>query len=222
MVAHTAEATLLVNTHCPHCAAVADALLRLLKAGKLARLEVINLDQRSAPAQAQGVRSVPWLKLGPFELIGARNFHELEDWAEHAAAGSGWPDYLLTLLAEQRLPQVVALLRDQPQHLGALLDRMADAQLEMGARIGISAVVEEFAETPALRACVPQLIELTLSAHPQTRADACHFLGLAGDPTAAAAVRRLLQDESEDVREIAVETLAVLDGSDDLEESTGC
>lgn len=222
MVADAADATLLIRSSCPHCASVAEALLRLTKMGKLGRLELINLDSRPEPAQALGVRSVPWLKLGPFELIGARGFHELEDWAAHAAAGSGWPDYLLALLAEQQLPKAVALLRDQPQHLGDLLDRMADTQLEMGARIGISAVVEEFAETPALRGCVPQLIELTLSAEPQTRADACHFLGLAGDPTAAPAVRRLLQDESDDVREIAVETLAVLDGSDDLAESTGC
>ncbi|NBC46993.1 MAG: HEAT repeat domain-containing protein [Gammaproteobacteria bacterium] len=222
MVDDAADATLLIRTSCPHCASVAEAVLRLTKMGKLGRLELINLDLRPEPAQALGARSVPWLKLGRFELVGARSFHELEDWAEHAAAGSGWPEYLLALLSEQQLTRVIALLREHPQHLSDLLDRMTDEQLEMGARIGISAVVEELAETPALRACVPQLIELTLSAYPQTRADACHFLGLAGDPTAAAAVRRLLQDESEDVREIAVETLAVLDGSDDLEESTGC
>jgi HEAT repeat protein len=56
----------------------------------------------------------------------------------------------------------------------------------------------------------PQLEQLTLSDSAQTRADACHFLGLAGDPRAIPAVRRLLDDEQHDVREIAVETLALL------------
>lgn len=218
MVTHPADATLLIRNGCPHCGSVADAVLRLTKAGKLARLEVVNLDQRPEPAQAFGVRSVPWLKLGPFELIGARGLHELEDWADHAAAGTGWPEYLIELLSEQQLPRVVSLLQAEPQYLGALLDRMADEQLDMGVRIAISAVVEDLAATPALKACVPQLIELTLSAHPQTRADACHFLGLAGDASAAPAVRRLLQDEHDDVREIALETLAILDDTDGSQE----
>jgi len=218
MVAHPADATLLIRSRCPHCGSVAEALLRLTKSGKLARLEIVNLDQRPEPAQLLGARSVPWLKLGPFELIGARGLHELEHWADHAAAGTGWPDYLIELLSEQQLPRVVGLLKAEPQYLGALLDRMADEQLEMGARIAISAAVEDLAATPALKACVPQLVELTLSAHPQTRADACHFLGLAGDPSATPAVRRLLQDEHEDVREIALETLAILDDAEPPEE----
>lgn len=218
MTTPTTDATLLIRTRCPHCAAVAESLLRLSKRGQVARLEIINLDQRPEQGQTRGVRSVPWLQLGPFELVGAHGFDELQAWADHAAAGTGWIDYLLYLLSQHQLPQVVARLQAEPHQLRALLDRMADEQLEMGARIGISAVVEELADTELLRACVPQLSELTLSPSPQIRADACHFLGLAGDPQAAAAVRRLLGDEQEDVREIAVETLAVLDGGTDAQE----
>lgn len=215
MIPNAAEATLLIRQACPHCPGVADALLRLTKAAKLARLQVINLDQQPEQADALGARSVPWVKLGPFQLVGAQSYRELEAWAEHAATGGGWPDYLLYLLAQQQLGRVVELLEAGPHHLRALLERMADPHLEMSARIGISAVVEDFADTAALRDCVPQLIELTLSAHPQTRADACHFLGLAGDVSATAAVRRLLQDEQDDVREIALETLALLESSND-------
>jgi HEAT repeat protein len=80
----------------------------------------------------------------------------------------------------------------------------------MGARIGVSAVVEELAGSEPLRAALPQLEQLTLSDSPQTRADACHFLGLAGDPRAVSAARRLLDDDQPDVREIAMETLSML------------
>ena len=80
----------------------------------------------------------------------------------------------------------------------------------MSTRIGISAVIEELPGSAALIDVIPQLEQLTLSAMAQTRADACHFLGLSGDPRAVTAVKRLLDDEHPDVREIAVETLALL------------
>lgn len=211
MSASTTEAILLIRERCAHCAATADALLRLIKAGKLSRVEILNLDQHPQHALARQARSVPWLRLGPFELIGAHSFEELAGWAEHAAAGTGQTDYLLALLAQQQLPRVVNLVEAAPDSLMELLQALADPELDMGHRIGISAVVEALAGTPALLACVPELCELTLSAQPQTRADACHFLGLAGDPAAAPAVRRLLQDEQEDVRDIALETLALID-----------
>ena len=80
----------------------------------------------------------------------------------------------------------------------------------MATRVAISAVVEELSGTRALEAAVPDLEQLTLSELAQTRADACHFLGLSGNRQALPAVRRLLEDEHPDVREIALETLAIL------------
>jgi hypothetical protein len=214
MSTNAADATLLIRQHCPYCPAVADALLRLTKDAKLARLDVINLDSRPEQATIFGARSVPWLQLGPFRFVGAQSYRELETWADHAAAGNGWPDYLIYLLSHQQLGRATELIESEPRHLSGLIERMADADLEMSARIGISALVEDFAGAPGLRACIPQLTELTLSAYPQIRADACHFIGLAGDASALPVVQRLLGDEQEDVREIALETLAVLEGTE--------
>ena len=206
-----ADALLLISSTCPHCAAVADAMMRLVKSGRIARLEIVNLDQRPEQAQRLAVRAVPWLRLGPFELTGALGYGELEEWAEHAAAGTGLGDYAAYLLEHQQLDRVVERVRDDPRQLLQLLDLLTDDQTPMGVRIGIGAVVEELAGTKTLRQAVPLLEQLTLSALPQTRADACHYLGLAGDPGAVASVRRLLDDEQDDVREIAAETLAVLE-----------
>ena len=80
----------------------------------------------------------------------------------------------------------------------------------MGVRIGISAVFEELQGTELLADLAPALEPLTLAESAQTRADACHFLGLAGNLVAVPAVERLLDDEDAAVREIAVETLALL------------
>jgi len=205
------DALLLITGTCPHCAATAEAALRLVKEGRLGRLEVVNLDVRPERGAQLGARSVPWLRLGAFELTGGQSYKNLADWAARAAAGGGWTEYVVDLLTHRELERAVALVREHPDRLADLLALLADDELDLGLRIGISALVEELAGSATLRALVPQLEQLTLSARPQTRADACHFLGLAGDAAAGPTVRRLLDDEDAEVREIAGETLAVLD-----------
>ncbi len=211
--ADTPNALVLIGPGCPHCATVVDALVRLVKQGGLRRLEIVDAQQAPDVAQALGVRGLPWLRIGCFDFVGAMGYADIEAWASHAAAGTGWPEYDAYLLEHQRLDAVVAAVKRCPDRLRALVGLLADKDTPMGLRIGISAVVEEIAGTAPLRALVPELEELTLSGHAQVRADACHFLGLAGDHSAVPSVRRLLDDEHAEVREIASETLALL-GSD--------
>jgi thiol-disulfide isomerase/thioredoxin len=204
------DALLFITSTCPHCAATADALLRLAKEARIGRLEIISLDVHPESAAAHQVRSVPWLRLGPFELTGGQSYAELLDWAEKAGTAAGWTDYALHLLRQQQLERVVSMVREEPRRLAALLELLADDDLDLGARIGISAVVEEFTGSEVLRSLRPVLAQLTFAESAQARADACHFLGLAGESAAGPAVRRLLDDDDAEVREIAMETLALL------------
>ena len=77
----------------------------------------------------------------------------------------------------------------------------------MAARIGVGAVLEELAESGLLGPAVAPLLGLLTSETPQVRADACHYLGLTGDPGVREAVTPLLEDADAEVREIARETL---------------
>lgn len=210
------SALLYIASECPHCPVVLEGLTRLLKEGRLARLEVVNLSAEPAAGRRDGVRSVPWTRIGRFELLGALSPAELADWAAYAAAGTGRSAYFAHLLESRRLDEVVRRIQAEPGTLVDLLHLLTDADTPMGTRIGISAVMEELQGCAALRGALPELEQLTLSGAPQTRADACHFLGLAGDRRALPAVRRLLDDDQPDVREIAMETLALLG---DAEES---
>jgi HEAT repeat protein len=189
---------------------VLTGLTRLIEDGRLGTLEVVNLSAEPERARALGVRSVPWTRIGPFELIGALSPSELADWVDYAAAGSGWSAYYAHLLESRRLDEVVRRIGDCPSTLTDLLNLLTGDETSMETRIAISAVIEDLAGTPALERAVPELEQLTLSELPQTRADACHFLGLSGNRRAVPAVRRLLEDEHPDVREIALETLAML------------
>lgn len=204
-----AVALVYIGSGCPHCPAVVDGLTRLVKDGRLARLEVVNLSVVE-PAPGGVVRSVPWMRIGPFELVGSIPAAELADWAERAATGEGWAAYYAHLLEHRRLDEVERLVYERPATLIDLLDLLGDTGTPMALRIGIGALLEGLAGGPILAGAVPVLVQLTLSDLPQTRADACHYLGLAGDAQATPAVRRLLDDEQPDVREIAGETLALL------------
>lgn len=210
MTASAPDALLFIASACPHCAATADGLLRLVKEARIGRLEIVSIDVYPERAAAQQVRSVPWLRLGPFELTGGHSYAELLDWTEKTATDAGWTDYALHLLEQQQLQRVASLVREDPQRLGALLGLLAGDELDLGARIGISALVEELAGSDTLRSLRPRLEALTDAEQPRTRADACHFLGLAGEPAAGPAIRRLLGDDDAEVREIALETLAAL------------
>jgi hypothetical protein len=204
------DALLLMAPGCAHCPVVLESLGRLLKDGRLGRLEVINVAAHPEAAVAAGTRSVPWTRIGPFELDGLYGPAELAGWAGHAAAGTGLAAYLAHLLEHRQLERAVAVVRGLPGALADLLGLAGSLETPMGIRIGISAVVEELQDTPALRDALPALAGLTASPEPQVRADAAHYLGLTGSDGARQPLERLLADPDPQVREIAAESLALL------------
>ena len=195
---------------CPHCPAVLEALARLLKEGRIGRLEAVNVAAHPEAATAAGTRSVPWTRIGPFVLHGRQSPADLGRWAARAAAGTGTAEYLTLLIEERRLDDAVARIREVPEQLVDLLALAGSLELPMGIRIGVAAVVEDLRGTPALRAALPTLLALAESDAPAIRADAAHWLGLTGSAEAAAALRPLLEDPDPEVREISAESLAQL------------
>ena len=67
------DALLLMGTHCPYCPTVLQGLESLREAGIIRKLEAINIEEHPEIAQAAGVRTVPWVRIGPFELEGLRS-----------------------------------------------------------------------------------------------------------------------------------------------------
>ena len=201
------DALLLIAPGCVHCPAVLEALSGMVKSGALGRLEVVNIAVHPQHARDLGVRSAPWTRIGEFELEGAHSAEELALWARRAASPEGYRLYLSSLLENGGLEHVTRLLRKEPLRLPELVQLLDSLEIPMAARIGVGAVLEELGEEGLLGPAVEPLRELLGAEAPQIRADACHYLGLTGDPLVAEAVTPLLQDEDAEVREIARETL---------------
>jgi len=203
------DAVLYLSSHCPHCPTVLQALVELVKTGAIGRLEVINLVARPELAAA-GVRSVPWVRLGEFELGGVRGQAELADWARRAASPDGLTDYFHDQLKAGALSEVVDLVRRRPATLPALLPLIANPAASLNVRAGAGAVFEELAGSAALREVVAELGELTRHADPRVRIDACHLLSFSSTAAARPWLSACLDDVDAEVREIAAESLAAL------------
>jgi len=201
------DALLLISTHCPHCPAALQSLGDLVKRGALDRLEVVNVERRPEMAAALGVRSVPWARIGEFELAGVRPDAEWERWVQRAGRPEGMSEYLHALLKEGQLPRVLEVLAEQPERLSALLPILTNPEASINVRIGAGAVFEDFEAHPALQALIPELV--TLARHPdrRVRADACHTLSLSAEGAACPALEAALADPDAEVREIAADSL---------------
>ena len=209
--AYVPDAELLIAPGCPHCPAVLNALADLVKQGSIGRLHVINLGQHPDEADPRGARGVPWLRLGPFELVGAHRPAELAEWVERAASPEGRRAYLLEQLEAGELETVIGVCGRTPEMLPPLLDLAADLDTPFAVRIGIGAVFEDLGPRRQLTDLVEAIDRrLGHSEHVQVRADAAYFLGLTGADGARTALERLAGDVDAEVREIATESLEML------------
>lgn len=201
------DALLLLAPGCAYCPKVLEALTGLVKDGAIGALEVVNIAERPARAAELGVRSVPWIRIGPFVLEGLHSAAELRQWAELAARGEGMSEYIAQQLKDSRLAQVQRLLEHEPRWADALLPLIEDTETAITVRLGVGALIEDLADSDTLAGLTAGLGRLASHRDHRVRSDACHYLGLTGRDAAVAYLRPRLQDEDAEVREIAAESL---------------
>jgi len=210
-VAALPEALLFVTPDCPHCATVLRGLDELEKQGLVGRVTVVDAAAHLDRAAEYGVRAVPWLRLGPFTLTGAQGVAELRQWAGWANGEEGIASYVGHLLRQGEFPHAAAFVAADSRRLAPLLGVLTDSEAGIDIRLGVSALLESYADTEALRALLPRLAELSRDDDHRVRVDACHLLGLTGSPDALAPVEARLTDGNEEVREIAAEAMQRLE-----------
>jgi hypothetical protein len=213
MIAFAAsDALLFISGQCPHCPVVLAAMSELIKRGVIGQLQVINIESHPEAARARSVRSVPWMRVGPFTLTGAQSAAELAVWARRAVSADGMSEAFHDLLKQGGLAQVLELIQAEPMRLAALLPIVANPEASLNVKLGVGVVFEEYAGEPSLRALVDDLGGLTRHVDARVRADACHLLSLTQAAEALVWLRECLRDADVEVREIAAESLETLRG----------
>jgi len=198
---------MLMGSRCAYCGPMMQILTELMKAGKMTELRIVNIEKAPQLAAELGVRSVPWLQIGPFELAGSRTKQELSLWLERASSFDGVSDYLEEVLAEGNIDYARKLVERYPQALENVIDLMANPEAKINVRLGIGVIIEEMAESEPFKAVIPRLIDYLSDDDARVRGDACHYLSLTRDPAYIPHIEKLLSDESAEVREIAQDSL---------------
>jgi len=198
---------MLMGSQCTYCGPMMQMLTELMKAGHIAELRIVNIETDPELAAQLDVRSVPWLQIGPFELSGSRSKQELLLWLERVSSFDGISEYLAEVLSEGNIDYAGKLIQRYPQALENVLDLMADPDAKINVRLGVGVIIEDMAETEEFKAVIPRLIEYLSDADARIRGDACHYLSLTKDETYIPEIKKLLSDESEEVREIAQDSL---------------
>lgn len=196
-----------MGTQCTFCGPMMQMLTEFMKAGRIAELRVVNIEANPELARQYGIRSVPWLQIGPFELAGSRSKQELLLWIERASSFEGLSEYLEEVLSEGKMEYANKLIKRYPQALENVIDLMADPEAKINVRLGVGVIIEDMATSDAFKRVIPRLIEYLSNDDARIRGDACHYLSLTKDVSYVPAIKKLLSDENEEVREIAQDSL---------------
>jgi len=203
---------LLLSTHCAHCQVALQTLTAMVKQGDIAQLKVINLEQSPGMAEKMGVRSVPWIQLGDFIFEGAQSPQIIKDWIKKAGTGQGEQQYLQQSLTDGNINEVIHYIRKNPRAIEWLTGLMIDEDAKINLKLGIGVVLEEFATDAVIDYALPVLRQFLSHSDARVRADACHYLSLTGRDEYIPEIKKCLQDENAEVREIAQESLAAMTG----------
>ena len=198
---------MLMGKQCAYCGPMMQILTELMKAGELAELRIVNIEENPELARQLGVRSVPWLQLGPFELQGNRSRQEILLWLQLASNFDGMTGYLDEVLAEGNIAYAKKLIERFPQALANVIDLMADPEAKINVRLGVGVIIEDMAESEMFKSVIPRLQCYLSSDDARIRSDACHYLSLTKDSSVITDIEGLLSDKSEEVREIAQDSL---------------
>ena len=205
------DALMLLGTHCPYCPTVLKGLEELLKSGVIGKLVAVNIEQHPEFARELKVRSVPWVRIGQFELEGLRSEKELRMWAEAVHSESGIATYLDELLSTGKIDQAIRLIKNDPGSIQALLALFSNPETQLNTRIGISAIMEHLAGSDLLRRIVDDLGKLSRHDEARIRGDTAHYLGLTGSRNAVSYLQQLIHDVDRDVSAVAAESLELID-----------
>ena len=207
---YPADAILMITSQCPHCASTMASLTEMVKQGELASLEIINLEKKPEIAEKLATRSVPWVKIGWFELEGLYSQKELRKKAQQVRSEEGALAYISDELLEGRVNKGLSLVAGRHDLIQHVLSLLEDADAKINVRLGIGVVMEEYAASDWFVPYISCLAEYSRHKDERVRADVCHYLSLTENKEVVPVIQGLLADTSEAVREVAEESLEEL------------
>lgn len=204
------NATLAISSSCPHCPGMLETFSQLVKKGQLAEIQVVNISSSPDFVQQFNIRSVPWMKIGPFILTGLHTAKEINHWIGLCSSEEGIKTYFQALLSNGELDSVTQAIKYSPEIIRQLIPLISSDETNINVRLGLGAILEDLSGNNLLTAVLDDLIALLAHKNNRIRGDAAHFLSFIHSQTAIPALQQLLDDPDPELREIAAESIEAL------------
>lgn len=199
---------LLIAPTCPSCPDVVSTCNRVALAAPQLQLRII--DAQYFKEMTGSVRSVPTVIIDHMRtVVGPLHEQQLLEILNERGQPSYFKKSLASMIAAGRMDEAIPLIVSETG-LSALAELMVDGAMQE--RMGLMLLAEEALDQDqhCLNGALPHLLPLVEADDPTLRGDVADLLGKIGAPGSTAALKRLLQDENEDVREVAEESLSLL------------
>ena len=207
----SADVTLAITPSCPHCPGMMEILSQLVKKGSIGSLRIVNIATQPAFATANDIRSVPWLKIGPFLLQGLHSQQEIQTWIKRYQSETGIEDYFTELLSNGELSVVSHAIQSSPEIIKQLIPLISSDETNINVRLGLGAILEDLAGQAVLESLLDDLNDLLAHPNARIRGDAAHFLSFIHSPRAISMLQAAREDPDPEVREIIEESIETLE-----------
>lgn len=202
---------LAVSKGCPHCPAVKQALANMVTNGDINSFDLINIHEDEARVEQYKIRSVPWLKIGPFILYGAHSQSEIKHWYDTATDPEGIKQYISDMLDDGNLNNVLEMLRLEPELIKNFIPLIQADDSSINVRLGIGAILEDLAGSSNIQVLKDDLSGLLKHNSERVRGDAAHFISLLHDKQLIPTLVKLKDDPNPGVREVSLDSIEYLE-----------
>jgi alkyl hydroperoxide reductase subunit AhpF len=203
----------LIAPICPHCPQVVSAAVSLAAQQSSVRVTVADALQFPDLAERFKVKSTPTTIIdGGLTIVGQVSAAQLVDRVVKSVEGNSLTAVLDSMIQAGRAEDAATILCAERRPEAILpLYKAREFSLRMGALVVLEAVLEQ--NPRILDPIVPDLAALLEHEEVGLRGDTAELLGKIGNPAAAPALRKALEDPDPDVREAVEEALESIESA---------
>ncbi len=202
-----AEIMVFVTPVCPHCAKVVETVNGFAVANPKIKSIIIDASRFVDLMQKFEITSAPTTIInGEIKLTGYISREELLEWLKRSS-GDYKREYFVTLLNERRLEEIKDIVARNPEDIRILAELLAHEEFLV--RFGAMVVMEQIAkENPETVKLAKDVIRKLLKHEDfRIREDVAMLLGSIGDESDIEFLEELAKDESEEVKDSALEAI---------------
>jgi thioredoxin-like negative regulator of GroEL len=171
------EIQLFVMPGCAICPQMEHLFSNMLHQGEISSLDIIDVTEHEELAKQHHIRSVPFYLINGIGFTGARSADEIRALLKQDEVGN-WKETLVQALSQGELDTAEKAISENESARDAMIGLLKAADTALVVRIGLTAVIETFADQDWMLDYQDHIIDMTDHADQRIAVDALYYLSL--------------------------------------------